>query len=81
VAALSAVAVDLLLFFDLFFSWLLRAGAGWFWPVPTGSGWFWPVPTGFSRSALALLVARIGADHHHRTPAPDHFALLADLFD
>src|SRR5690606_35612168 len=39
------------------------------------------VPGGGSRSALALLVAQVVADHHDPPVTADHLALLAGLLD
>ena len=36
---------------------------------------------GGSRSALTLLVTRVGTDHAHTAVAADDLALLADLFN
>src|SRR4051794_34917986 len=37
--------------------------------------------SGGDRSALALLVAQVLADHHDPAVTPDHLALVADLLD
>jgi hypothetical protein len=40
-----------------------------------------PFSSACSRSALALLVAGIGADHVHHPAAAHDLAVLADFFD